>query len=73
MLGCLKEFFVFTVTQSKIKMQTIKYRMKEVEYTKRIARTNEVCAIFQKRNIRQNVLPKLIKLGIEAASVLVSL
>ena len=47
-------------------MQTIQYRtsriweMKEDKYTKRLAK-NQVCAIFQMRDIRKNDLPKFIK------------
>ena len=54
----------------KIKMQTIQYRtsriweMKEDKYTKRLAK-NQVCAIFQMRDIRKNDLPKFIKLCME--------
>ena len=48
-------------------MQTIQYRrsrireMKEDKYTKSLAK-NQVCAIFQRRDIRKNGLPKSIKL-----------
>ena len=51
-----------TVLPWKIKVQTIQYRksriweMKEDEYTKSLDK-NHVCAIFQKRDIRKNVLP----------------
>ena len=54
----------------KKKVQTIQYRksriweMKEDEYTKSLDK-NEVCAIFQKRDIRKNVLSKFIKLCME--------
>ena len=47
-------------------MQTIQYRtsriweMKEDKHTKRLAK-NQVCAIFQMRDIRKNDLPKFIK------------
>ena len=60
-------FSVCIVTQWKIKMQTIQYRrsrireMKEDKYTKSLAK-NQVCAIFQRRDIRKNGLPKFIKL-----------
>ena len=65
-----KLFSVCTVTQWKIKMQTLQYRtsriweMKEDKYTKRLAK-NQVCAIFQMRDIRKNDLPKFIKLCME--------
>ena len=51
-------------------MKTIQYRrtriweMKEDKYTKRLAK-NQVCAIFQMRDIRKNDLPKFIKLCME--------
>ena len=38
--------------------------MKEDEYTKSLEK-NQVCAVFQKRDIRKNVLPKFIKLCME--------
>ena len=38
--------------------------MKEDKYTKRLAK-NQVCAIFQMRDIRKNDLPKFIKLCVE--------
>ena len=63
-------FSVCTVTQWKIKMQTIQYRrsrireMKEDKYTKSLAK-NQVCAIFHMLDIRKNVLPKFIKLCME--------
>ena len=61
---------VFTVTPSKMKMQTSQYRkpriceMKEDQYANSLAK-NQVCAIFHKRDIRNNVLPKFIKLCME--------
>ena len=61
---------VFTVTPSKIKMQTIQYRksriweMKEDQYANSLAKS-QACAIFHKRDIRKNVLPKFIKLCME--------
>ena len=63
-------FSVSTVTPWKIKMQTIRHResrireIKEDKYTKCLSK-NEVCAIFQMRDIRKNVLPKFIKLCME--------
>ena len=58
-------FSVFTVTTSKIKMQTIQHRksweMKEDKYSKSLAK-NQVCAIFHMRDIQKNVVPKFIKL-----------
>ena len=54
-------FSVCTVTQWKIKMQTIQYKtsgiweMKEDKYTKSLAK-NQVCAIFQMPDIRKNGL-----------------
>ena len=72
-LWYLKNLFsVCTVTQWKIKMQTIQYRtsriweMKEDKYTKRLAK-NQVCAIFQMLDIRKNDLPKFIKLCMQTA------
>ena len=65
-----RKFLVCTVTPWKIKVQTIQYRksriweMKEDEYTKSFDK-NQVCAIFQKRDMRKNVLPKFIKLCME--------
>ena len=61
---------VFTVTPSKIKMQTTQYRksriweMKEDIYANSLAK-NQVRAIFHKRDIRRNILPKFIKLCME--------
>ena len=61
---------VFTVTQSKIKLQTIQYRksriqeIKEDKYAKGLAK-NQVCAIFHMPDIWKNVLPKFIKLCME--------
>ena len=58
---------VFTVTPSKIELQTIQYRksriwkMKEGEYTKSFAK-NQACAIFHTRDIRKKVLLKFVKL-----------
>ena len=52
--NCL--FSVFTVTPSKLKMQTIKntkfkiWEIKEDKYTKSLAK-NQVCAIFHRRDI----------------------
>ena len=66
-------FSVCTVTQWKIKMQTIQYRtsriwkMKEDKYTKRLVK-NQVCAIFQMWDILKNDLPKFIKLCMEMAA-----
>ena len=57
-------FCVFTVTPSKIKMETIQSRksrigeMKEDKYSKSLAK-NQVCAISHMQDIRRNVLPKL--------------
>ena len=69
-----EEIFVYysacTVTQWKIKMQTIQYRrtriweMKKDKYTKTLAK-NQVCEIFQMRDIGKNGLPKFIKLCME--------
>ena len=65
-----KEFTACTVTQWKIKMQTIQYRrtriweMKKDKYTKTLAK-NQVCEIFQMRDIGKNGLPKFIKLCME--------
>ena len=56
-----------TVTRWKIKMQTIQYRrtriweMKKDKSTKTLAK-NQVCEIFQMRDIGKNGLPKFIKL-----------
>ena len=64
------EFLACTVTQWKIKMQTIQYRrtriweMKKDKYTKTLAK-NQVCEIFQMRDIGKNGLPKFIKLCME--------
>ena len=58
---------VFTVTPSKIELQTIQYRqsriwkMKEDEYAKSFAK-NQACAIFHTRDIQKNVLLKFVKL-----------
>ena len=66
----LVKLSVFTVTPSKIKVQTIQYRnsriweMKEDKYTKSFTK-NQVCAIFHMWDIRKNVLPKFIKLCME--------
>ena len=63
-------FSACTVTQGKIKMQTIQYRrtriwdMKKDEYTKTLAK-NQVSEIFQMRDIGKNCLPKFIKLCME--------
>ena len=63
-------FSACTVTQWKIKMQTIQYRrtriweMKKDEYTKTLAKL-QVCEIFQMRDIGKNGLPKFIKLCME--------
>ena len=38
--------------------------MKEDKYTKRLAK-NQVCAIFQMRDILKNDLPKFVKLCVE--------
>ena len=38
--------------------------MKEDKYTKSLAK-NQVCAVFQMRDIRKNGLPKFIKLCME--------
>ena len=65
-----REFSACTVTQWKIKMQTIQYRrtriweMKKDKYTKTLAK-NQVCEIFQMRDIGKNGLPKFIKLCME--------
>ena len=62
--------YVFTVTLSNVKMQTSQYRksriweMKEDKYTKSLAK-NQVCGIIRMRDIRKNVLPKLIRLCME--------
>ena len=54
---------VFTVTQSKIKLQTIQYRksriweIKEDKYAKGLAK-NQVCAIFHMGDIRKNVVSR---------------
>ena len=59
-----------TVTQWKIKMQTIQYRksriweMKEDKYTKSLVK-NQIYAIVHMRDIRKNVLTKFIKLCME--------
>ena len=64
------EFLACTVTQWKIKMQTIQYRrtriweMKKDKYTKTPAK-NQVCEIFQMRDIGKNGLPTFIKLCME--------
>ena len=66
-------YFLFsacTVTQWKITMQTIQYRrtriweIKKDKYTKTLAK-NQVCEIFQMRDIGKNGLPKFIKLCME--------
>ena len=64
-------FSACTVTQRKIKMQTgIQYRrtrireMKKDKYTKTLAK-NQVCEIFQMRDIGRNGLPNFIKLCME--------
>ena len=63
-------FYVFTVTLSNVKMQTSQYRMfriwemKEDKYTKSLAK-NQVCGVTRMRDIRKNVLPKLIRLCME--------
>ena len=60
----------FALSRNKKKMQTIQYRrsriweIKEDKYTKSLAK-NQVCAIFQMRDIRKNGLPKFIKLCME--------
>ena len=65
-----RQFCVFTVTPSKIKMQTSQYRksriweMKEDNMQKSLA-NNHVCAIIPMRDIRKNVLPKFIRLCME--------
>ena len=38
---------------------------KEDNYTKNLAKKNQVCAIFRMRDIRKNVLPEFIKLRME--------
>ena len=38
--------------------------MKEYKYTKRLVKT-QVCAIFRMRDIRENDLPKFVKLCLE--------
>ena len=61
---------VFTVTQSKIKLQTIQFRKSRIQeinedkYAKGLAQ-NQVCAIFHMRDIGKKVLPKFIKLRME--------
>ena len=63
-------FSACTVTQWKIKMQTIQYRrtriweMKRDKYTKTLAK-NQVCELFQMRDIGKKGLPKFIKLCME--------
>ena len=63
-------FWACTVTQWKIKMQTTQYRrtriweIKKDKYTKTLAK-NQVCEIFQMRDIGKNGLPKFIKLCME--------
>ena len=63
-------FSACTVMQWKIKMKTIQYRrtriweMKKDKYTKALAK-NQVCEIFQMRDIGKNGLPKFIKLCME--------
>ena len=63
-------FSVSAVTPWKIKMQTLQHRksrireIKEDKYTKSLAK-NQVCTIFQMRDIRKKVLPKFIKLCME--------
>ena len=60
-------FSVFTVTPSKIKIETIQSRksriweVKEDKYTKSLTIKNQACAIFHVRDIRKNVLPNFIK------------
>ena len=66
----MSKFPACTVTQRKIKIQTIQYRrtriweMKKDEYTKTLAK-NQVSEIFQMRDIGKNGLPKFIKLCME--------
>ena len=61
-----RKLVVFTVTQSKLKMEIFQYKksrvweMKEDKYTKSLAK-NQVYAIVHMRDIRRNVLPKFIK------------
>ena len=56
--------------KAEIKMKTFQYRqpriweMKEDKYTKSLAK-NQVCAMVHLRDIRENVLPKFIKLCME--------
>ena len=56
--------------KAEIKMKTFQYRqpriweMKEEKYTKSLAK-NQVCAMVHMRDIRENVLPKFIKLCME--------
>ena len=63
-------FSACTVTQWKIKMQTIQYRrtriweMKKDKSKKTLAK-NQVCEIFQMRDIGKNGLPKFIMLCME--------
>ena len=70
LLHLLHVFFVFTVTPSEIKMQTIQCRksgigeMKEDKYTKSLAK-NQVCVRFHWREIWKNVSPKFIKICME--------
>ena len=63
-------FYVFIVTLSNVKMQTSQYimsriwEMKEDRHTKSLPK-NQVCGIIRMRDIRKNVLPKLIRLCME--------
>ena len=69
-LQFLNIFCDFTVTPSKIKMQTSQYRtsrigeMEEDKCTKSLA-SNQVCAIIHLWNIWKNFLPKFIRLCME--------
>ena len=63
-------FSVFTITPSKIKIETIQYRksriweMKGDKYAKGLAK-NQVGAVFHMKETRENVLQKCIRLCME--------
>ena len=63
-------FSVFTITQSKIEIETIQYRksriweMKEDKYAKGLAK-DQVGAVFHMKDTRENVLSKCIRLCME--------
>ena len=72
--GYLTLFSVFTITPSKIKIETIQYRkyriweMKEDKYAKGLAK-NQVGAVFHMKDTKVNVLPKCIRLCMETPHV----